>query len=696
MKVEEIVEELSSLGRRKTDPLIWESMLYFFASVKLNEFSLRKTIGRNKFIRSYFIIFSSSGSGKDYSMSRVRELFDLESYHIKQAAVYDSISQEVDKEDKEENLRFMPGDALVPASGTQEGLFLMAKAVSESGYGSLNLFLNELSDSIKSNSELLGRLKELYDSELQAKIIKGNETTKATPSLRGVNTNFLGMSTIDGLDKEARQELSRLIKSGLYRRSFIIDSKTDIERNLEQDEISLTTNYLSTLTEKHRADFKARFADDMFHSDKYIEPTEDFNSLLDTIESEMIDNANSNKLSQFAQIDAGSLEMIIDLAHVTAFIEDSEVVDYTHLEKAYAFFKRTREVVEETFFTEQPYKLMYNLLHLKNGLTLSEMVEIDDAIPTAKTKVHDNIALLEELCYRNEQVLEYIDGAVTRFYINPLPENKLDKLIVSVHTEGKGKFAINYVPYEIKWDEMKKLVVSENVESFCTSHFEASPKAPDGHRRKDSYKNGSNMIALDVDDGTTLKEARELLKNYTYIIYTTKSHNIDKGGLVCDRYRIVLPTKNTFYVSDGQIKELYKNIELITGIEADAQTYNASRLFFTNSEAEVFENQGELFDVTYALPSTDKSDNYLPALLDTLSSVGDLDIEDEVTKRITGMFNFTVQNANEGQRNRLLYNLGEFCKEFGVEPEFYVEKANSMITKPLSAHEIKTILRSIR
>ena len=61
MKVEEILDSLETVGKRRTDRLIWESSLYYFASILMNKYNFRKTIGSRSAVRYYSIVFANSG-----------------------------------------------------------------------------------------------------------------------------------------------------------------------------------------------------------------------------------------------------------------------------------------------------------------------------------------------------------------------------------------------------------------------------------------------------------------------------------------------------------------------------------------------------------------------------------------------------------------------------------------------------------
>jgi hypothetical protein len=325
-------------------------------------------------------------------------------------------------------------------------------------------------------------------------------------------------------------------------------------------------------------------------------------------------------------------------------------------------------------------------------MTITEMIEFDDTIPMMKTKVADNVAMLSELCYRHGKVLNQTMGKVVRYSIEELEENDLTNLIVSVHDEEDGAYAINFKPFETSWEMLKKIVVSSNIESFVAAHFEASLKAPDGHRKQDCYISGANLIIFDIDNGLSLEEASSFLQPYKYIFYTTKSHRSEKSNGE-DRFRIIMPTKTNFYIEPAQHKELYINLEQFIGLKKnDTQTRNVSRLWFTNPEAEVFENEGDLLDVTPFLPGTEKAEAFLPKL-NALSANYEPNMSDNA-KRIVGMKKHCLLNAAEGSRNISLFNLATFILDLGEQPEEHVYSVNQMLSKPLDDAEIKQILRS--
>ncbi len=104
-------------------------------------------------------------------------------------------------------------------------------------------------------------------------------------------------------------------------------------------------------------------------------------------------------------------------------------------------------------------------------------------------------------------------------------------------------------------------------------------------------------------------------------------------------------------------------------------------------------NQGEMLDVTYLLPNTDKSEDYIPKM--QMLNTEYQDDESESSRRMLGMIKWAIQTGIEGERNSTLYSLGKFAQDIGLEPATYIHKVNSMLQLPLPERDIAQILRSI-
>jgi len=675
MKIDDIVNEIIKAGKRKTDPMIIKATLLYFGAILLNRYSIRKNIDTlpNR-INAYFLVFAVSGSGKSFIIKIVENLCDLESYAKQRKTVYEYIMDLSECEPDDQTIKFLQGNAYsLGVSGTKEGLFEYCKAYTTSQFGSINIQSDEIGDNINSSNDLLNQLKQMYDGKLQKKIIKGSEEDFPDDDIHGIVCNFYGTGSKSAIDAKDRKKLTNLVKSGMFRRSICIDSKLQVEKKImEEVNYEPIHKWFIDLNLKHKKSLSNRLEKygmigtlDTFikFSNKAIEKVDDIDKLL-------VQRANKDKINDLKQIDTGSLDMIINIACIISFLQDDKEVETIHLDTAYQFFLDTRETVEKTFDDIHAHDEAYRVLKLKSSLTHSEIMDISglDIIPKGKNSWKDTIELVHELCYRNGEYLKESSGRVKRYTIEPLPETNLDHLIFSLSTDDRGAKAIAFNPVELEWNDIEYLVKSNKVESFTTSHYKESNHTGDyGHRKAEYAIQGQNVIAFDIDSGLTIEKARELFSSFTYCLYTTKSHQTEKGDY-CDRFRIILPTKHKFYVTPEQHKEMIKNAEMVLGLKSnDIQTRNVSRLWFTNQNAdEVIINDGELFDISGMIPDTNKSDKFLPKLKEMMSNVNQTcEMQDEITNRINGFTRYAMSVVAVGNLKDTLFKLGTFCIDLG-------------------------------
>ena len=102
-----------------------------------------------------------------------------------------------------------------------------------------------------------------------------------------------------------------------------------------------------------------------------------------------------------------------------------------------------------------------------------------------------------------------------------------------------------------------------------------------------------NILILDIDDGLSIEEAKKKFKKYKYLMCTTKSHQKEKQGIVCDRFRIILIAKNiphneSYFDYMRQLEKLYPFI--------DKQVNTKTGAFLGFSKCEYWYNDGKPFD----------------------------------------------------------------------------------------------------
>lgn len=156
----------------------------------------------------------------------------------------------------------------------------------------------------------------------------------------------------------------------------------------------------------------------------------------------------------------------------------------------------------------------------------------------------------------------------------------------------EGKIIDNYLKTkkgwrnkDVEWDNMENVLSNSNVQ-FSPYCFRNGYK---------TYRNWSNdkqnMLIFDIDDTMSIQQAQRLFKDYTYMIGTTKSHQKDKKGLVCDRYRLCIPAINI----PTNDKVYFRMLSLLMPTN-DTQTETRTGAFLGNNDAIIIKNSGKILD----------------------------------------------------------------------------------------------------
>jgi hypothetical protein len=298
------------------------------------------------------------------------------------------------------------------------------------------------------------------------------------------------------------------------------------------------------------------------------------------------------------------------------------------------------------------------------------------------------------LAYKKNKRFIIAGDKIRKFSITDLEINKLDKMILSTSAKisAKPEMEIDFRSQEVPFfgGEMSvEGLLKSKVQSYCLNHFEATDKAPNGHRKKEYVIPGQNMIAFDIDEGMTVIQMQEILTPYQYLLYTTKSHQREKNGVVCDRFRVIIPTKTNFYVNPEEHKGLYENISRVLEIPSyDVATRNQGRLWFVAPDGDTIrKDTGDLLDVRCCIPETEVSEHVIP-------NIENLDL-DETDRRVYGMQKHTLINGIGGNRNNAIFALAKFIKDINGDIEGTVYATNSMLVHPLPETEVRTILQNI-
>lgn len=153
----------------------------------------------------------------------------------------------------------------------------------------------------------------------------------------------------------------------------------------------------------------------------------------------------------------------------------------------------------------------------------------------------------------------------------------------------RSKLKSRYKSEDVDFEKLHRVVQSD-YRLYSAGTFET------GFAKNDNWR-GQELLILDIDDGLPLSEALELFSDYKAMIHTSTSHQKDKGGLKCDRYRVIIKTKEPINCT---AKEYTKTMKMIVDRKfpfVDEKCVDPARIYFGYADSEIFYTGGQkLFD----------------------------------------------------------------------------------------------------
>ncbi len=189
---------------------------------------------------------------------------------------------------------------------------------------------------------------------------------------------------------------------------------------------------------------------------------------------------------------------------------------------------------------------------------------------------------------------------------------------------------------------------------------------------KNNYRNKENFIqtrsiGLDFDEGLTLEKATELFKEYAHIIAPTRSHRVEKNGVVQDRFRVVLflqypiTDNETFEATWFSLANKWPNL--------DKACKDASRFFYPSKFIHSISSKGKKIDPVL----------YKPPVVNNSSSLVDNE-SDQLLKGRLGKrtLEFLTLGAKEGEKHNELYAAARDANQQGFAHEWFLEKLEGL------------------
>jgi hypothetical protein len=195
----------------------------------------------------------------------------------------------------------------------------------------------------------------------------------------------------------------------------------------------------------------------------------------------------------------------------------------------------------------------------------------------------------------------------------------------------------------------------------------------------DNVMPGFNMLVMDIDGTCSLDVAHELLKDYTFMTYTSKSHTEESH-----RFRLIFPIPYILKLSREDHATFMSNFRDWLPFVTDDASEQPEKKWNTHM-GDYHYNDGDLMDVLRFIPKTTKNQAYQ----DQREAIGDMD----------ALERFFAQRMTPGQRNKEMFNFAAMLADNGMDiigVESAIMSFNAKLKNPLDTNEIRnTILVSI-
>ena len=562
-------------------------------------------------------------------------------------------------------------------SGTPAAVKQMRHKLLMADAGSVNLQIDEIGSNLVGNVDVLNTFLELYDMGLiKQKLVKNtSENVRSEEIVGRTPTNMLLFGTPAKLlnGGKTEEELYSMLETGYARRCFFGYSRSS-NKTLELTPEQVYTMLTNQDSDKFLEEFSAKLENlaDIINVNKRLQMSKETSLLL--IEYRLKCEREAEQYPEHEEIKKAEIShryfKALKLAGAYAFVDDSPELTQDHLYQAIKLAEESGDAFNRLLTRDRPYvKLAKYIASCKRDVTQADMVEDLPFYRGATGQKQEMLNLAIAYGYKNNIIIKksFSDG-IEFLRGETLKESSLDRCVISYSND----IALNYVNEFAPFDKLHKLTQINGM------HWVAHHLA-NGHRNEENCIAGFNLVVFDVDGGTNLSTVKLLLKNYKFLIYTTKRHTDEEN-----RFRIIMPINYQLELDAKDYKELMSNIYEWLPFEVDTATNQRARKWLS-CEGHYEYNDGEVLDALPFIPKTSKNEAR-KELMNSQQSMDNLE-------------RWVINNIGDGNRNNMLLRYSMILLDAGFDFEAIRTKVitlNDKIPDKLEEAEIMaTIMTTV-
>lgn len=652
---------------QNTEPLFFRVLVaYYFSMVAAQ---MRCTIGtpdRGDIpVNMYALNLSPSGTGKGHStnileervINQFREQFLEETFpllaeqNLPKLANKRAIRKATDPD--EELIRVQKEfESIGPMlfsfdSGTSPAVKQMRHKLLMANAGSMNLEIDEIGLNLTGSTEVLTTFLELYDKgKVKTKLVKSTSDNTRYEEIRGATpTNLMMFGTPSKLFDGAltEQQLYAMLDTGYARRCFF-GYLRGAGKNLNMTAEEIYNLSINTDSEQFLEQLSDRLVilADIINVNKRLVMSKD--TALALIEYKLHCERQAAQLSEHEEMRKAEIShryfKVLKLAGAYAFIDDVPELTRTHLYQAIKLAEESGKAFEQMLTRDRPYvKLAKYIANVRRDITQADLVEDLPFYRGSSSQKSEMLNLAIAYGYKNNIIIKksFADG-IEFLRGETLKGTDLAKMIVAYSSDITTDYRNEHAPF----DKLHLLTQSDGLH-WVAHHLNG------GYRNEENAIPGFNLLVVDVDGGVNISTAKLLLKNYKFLLYTTKRHTEDEH-----RFRIILPMNYTLEMDAKDYKEFMNNVYEWLPFEVDKGTNQRARKWLSHNGHYEY-NDGEIFDVLPFIPKTSKNEQR-KELLNSQQSM-------DVLER------WVLNNTGDGNRNNMVLRYAMILVDAGFDFE---------------------------
>ena len=566
-------------------------------------------------------------------------------------------------------------------SGTPPAVKQLRHKLLLSSAGSINFQVDEIGSNLLGVSDVLILFLELFDQGLvKQKLTKNTAENTRTEELDGKTpTNALLFGTpsklLDGAQTE--DQFYSFLETGYARRClFGFGQHQRAGENMSPEEV------FRRLTEQSNVDTVNKWsnhfhnlADPAVFGWKMVVEDEVAIQLL----SYKIDCEHmADQLAEHEDIKKAELShryfKALKLAGALAFVDQSVEIEMEHLLSAIKLVEESGMAFQTILNREKAYvKLAKYIATVGTEVTHADLHEALPFYKSSNSARNEMMTLATAWGYKKHIIIKksFVDG-IEFFKGETLQETDINEMIISYSSH----WAYNYLEERVPFDQLHVLTQQEGMH-WSNHHFRNQ------HRAEENVIAGFNAIVLDVDEGISLDTVQELMKDYKFLLYTTKRHQTEGYG---DRFRMILPINYTLELDNEEYREFMKSIFAWLPFKTDESYQKREKKSETFAGGQyVYNMDGELFDALPFIPKTSRNEQH-KSNFQKLESLDNLE-------------RWFAQRIAVGNRNDNMAKYAFALVDSGmslIDVQNAVHSFNKKLNNPLSENEIDgTILTSV-